>query len=311
MNTLSVINRLAKENREELISKSEERYRSEIDRLVSLVAENEKYKIILLAGPSGSGKTTTAHMVKDTFAQRGIIAQVVSLDNFYMTADKMPRLPNGDPDFESVYSLDIPEIHRCFYEIITKDKTSIPIFDFTKGGRLDEPYEIDIHDHGIIIVEGIHALNPILTEHLPNINLLKVYISVNCAVYDDSGKEILSSRKMRLARRMSRDFIYRNTSAERTLKMWTAVIEGEEKYLYRFKETADMRFSTFHNFEPCIFKDIIVKMLEKLPDGTDNYDYAMSLKCGLEQFESLSTSLVPETSLIREFISGGKYENCK
>lgn len=311
MNILSKINAFAKTRPAELINESEQQYRNEINRLVDKVLENNDYKIILLAGPSGSGKTTSAHIIKDTLAEKNVSAEVISLDNFYMTADKMPRLSNGNPDFESVYSLDLAEIQRCFSELISNDKTKIPIFDFTKGSRIEQMHEIDIHNHGIIIVEGLHALNPVLTEHLPLKNLLKVYISVNCSVCDEEGYEILSSRKMRLARRMSRDYLYRNTTAQATLKLWTSVIEGEAKYLYCFKDTADISLKTFHSYEPCVFKDIIIDLTEGLNPECENYDYVMSLRYGLEKFESVSQEFVPENSLIREFIYGGKYENCK
>lgn len=311
MNTISAINKLANENVLDLIDYSEKEYKNETERLITAVNDNKNIKIVLLAGPSGSGKTTTAHIVKDRLFEKNIAAQVISLDNFYLTVDKMPKLKNGAPDFETVYSLDIAEINRCFYKLINSDKTKIPFFDFSTGKRFKEHTEIDIGGHGIIIVEGIHALNPILTELLPKENVLRVYISANASVYDDKGIEILSDRKIRLMRRISRDFIYRNTTAEGTLKLWTSVVAGEEKYLYCHKDTADIILSTFHSFEPCVFKDIIIKMLHELSKQTDNYEYAMELKSGLEMFVGIDISLVPDNSLIREFISGGKYENCK
>jgi uridine kinase len=224
--------------------------------------------------------------------------------------DKMPLQENGEKDFESVYSLDIPEIHRCFNDLITSGKTEIPIFDF-KNPLKDERHFIDISNGGILIVEGLHALNPVLTNKLDAKNLLKIYISVNRSVLNDKGERLLSSRQLRLIRRMSRDSIYRNTTALSTLKLWTSVVRGEEKYLYGFKDEADIKLVTYHSFEPCVFKNIILKLLKDIPKTADNYDYIMDAKKALEQFVAIDISLVPETSLIREFIVGGTYETQK
>ena len=147
----------------------------------------------------------------------------------------MPLQENGEPDFETVYSLDIPLIHKCFEELLTKEKTNIPVFNFDIKGRRAKFKEIDIENHGIIIIEGLHAINPILTDNLPVDSWLSVYISPTSYIYE-GDKQILSSRMLRLARRMSRDYLYRNTSAIRTLKLWSSVVKGEEKYLYIFKD---------------------------------------------------------------------------
>lgn len=292
---------------EKLIEVSEKRYDNELNDVVDRIIKNNDYKIILLAGPSGSGKTTTAHIIKDKLIVAGRKAQVISLDHFFLPMDKMPLQENGEKDFESVYSLDIPEIHRCFKELITKEKTDIPVFSFQTLSN-NERLAIDISDGGILIVEGLHALNPILTDELDANKLFKIYISVNRTVVNENGDKLLSSRQLRLIRRMSRDFLYRNTSALGTLKLWTSVVKGEEKYLYCFKETADIQLFTFHSYEPCVFKNIIIELLKDLPEDADNYAYIMNAKKSLEKFCSLDADLVPETSLIREFIPGGVYE---
>lgn len=311
MNILSEINHMAQTDPAGLIAKAEQRYDLALHDLAERITQNEQYKIILLAGPSGSGKTTTAHILRDKLHARGVFAAVVSLDHFYLPEDQMPRLENGDADLESVYSLDILEIHRCFSEIIAQGKTDMPVYDFALGRRADTPLSIDIGNHGILIIEGLHALNPVLTGNLHAENLFRLYISVNCPVLDDAGGVVLTSRQMRLARRMSRDFIYRNTTAERTLRLWTSVVAGEEKYLYCFKGNADCKLVTFHSFEPCVFRNIVIGLLEQLTPQADNYEYVMKTKQALERFVPLDFELVPETSLIREFIKGGLYEDSK
>lgn len=306
LNTVTEINALATNDVNKLIEISEKGYKFEIDNIVKTVMEKKSCRILLLAGPSGSGKTTSAHIIEETFKKNGVDAEVVSLDNFYLEASKMPLQENGEPDFETVYSLDIPLIHKCFEELLTKEKTNIPVFNFDIKGRRAKFKEIDIENHGIIIIEGLHAINPILTDNLPVDSWLSVYISPTSYIYE-GDKQILSSRMLRLARRMSRDYLYRNTSAIRTLKLWSSVVKGEEKYLYIFKDIVDLKLKTFHPFEPCIFKDIVVNLLKDLPKDTENYDYAMNLKEALLKFKSLPLSVVPEDSLIREFIEGSKY----
>lgn len=310
MNILSKINSMAVSNPENLIKTAEQHYNDELNSLVKRVTENKECKILLMAGPSSSGKTTTAHIIKDKIISAGKKAEVISLDHFYLPVDKMPLQENGEKDFESVYSLDIPEIHRCFDELIKIGKTTIPIYSFV-GAQINDRHPIDISDGGILIVEGLHALNPILTDELDKNSLLKIYISVNRTVVDDNGNKLLSSKQVRLIRRISRDYLYRNTDALGTLKLWTSVVKGEEKYLYCFRDTADVELATFHSYEPCIFKNIIVELLNDLPKTSDNYDYIMNAKKALERFVSVDMALVPENSLIREFIPGGTYETQK
>lgn len=310
MHILSQINEAATNDPVAFIAKAEKTYDDEIKNLAEKILSNSKIKIVLIAGPSGSGKTTTAHILKDKLICKGSFAEVVSLDHFYLEADKMPKLSNGKPDFETVYSLDIPEIHRCFDEIIKSGKTDIPTFNFQSKKRDETPHKIDVKN-GILIVEGLHGLNPVLTDKLNKNSLLKIYISANESVFDDENKRVLSSRQIRLARRMSRDYIYRATPAAETLRLWTSVVQGEEKYLYCFKDSADLKLVTFHSFEPCIFRNIIISLLSDLPDSAENYDYIMQTKKGLERFVPLEIDMVPETSLIREFIEGGVYEKSK
>lgn len=310
VNILSSINSMALTDPNGLIEIAEKQYDVELNEVADRIIKNKNYKIVLLAGPSGSGKTTTAHIIKDKLIKAGKKAQVVSLDHFFLPMDKMPLQENGEKDFESVYSLDIPEIHRCLDELIKNGRTNIPVFSFQSLSN-NEKLAIDISNDGILIIEGLHALNPILTNELNNNNLLKIYISVNRVVTDDNGNRLLSSRQLRLIRRMSRDFLYRNTSALGTLKLWTSVVKGEEKYLYCFKNSADIKLFTFHSFEPCVFKNIIIELLKELPKNADNYEYIMDAKKSLEKFVSIDTRLVPESSLIREFIPGGIYETQK
>ncbi len=310
MITQNRINQDAGQNPTTMIAAAETEYDETITRLAAQIRQNKKIKMVLLAGPSGSGKTTTAHILRDKLVCEGMSAEVVSLDHFYLSASDMPKQENGELDFETVYALDIPEIHRTFRELMETGRTVIPTFNFVTKKR-DQSHPIDLLGHGICIVEGLHALNPVLTEGLERDGLFRIYISANQTIYDERGEVVLSSRQIRLVRRLSRDFIYRDSSAAETLSLWTGVVKGEEKYLYCFKNTADMQFVTFHRFEPCVFRDIILSLLSDLPETAENYEYAMRVKDALEGFVPLSPDLVPETSLIREFLKGGVYEEKK
>lgn len=309
MHTLEQINKMALDDPSMLIKLAENDYKAEIESLAQKIISNNECKIVLLAGPSASGKTTSAHILKDNLLSKKIDCEVVSLDHFYLSGDKLPKQPNGEPDFETVYALDLPLLHSFFAKIVEAGKADIPIFDFTSSRRSKKSHLIKLKPGGILIVEGLHALNPVLTENLPAESTIGVYVSVNMAIKDKNENVVLTGRKLRLARRISRDFLYRNTTAKQTLKFWTAVVKGEEKYLYCFKDIADVQLKTFHSYEPCIFAPIITKALEHLPGDTENYDYAMQLKAGLEKFVPLPFNPVPQDSLVREFIEGGIYEN--
>lgn len=308
MNTLKEINAAVQNRTLEFVAEAEQEYYRKVEETVLQIQAHPFCKIVLLAGPSGSGKTTTAHILRESLQNKGVESAIVSLDNFYLSTDKMPKNESGEPDFETVYSLDIPCIHRCFEQIMQTGKTVIPVFDFNRKCRAEEGLEIDVTGHKLLIVEGLHALNPVLTNNLPQDGLFKIYISVNSAVYDENGTVLLSSRQLRLCRRLSRDFIYRSSDAAFTLKLWTGVVKGEEKYLYCFKDCANVKLSTFHAFEPSLFAGIVPQLLQDLNPATENFAYAMKTRQALEKFTLLPPEYVPQSSLIREFIQGGKYE---
>lgn len=305
--TVTTINNSVKTDLEKFIIDCEKRYHGEI-RELARDAQNGNKKLIMIAGPSGSGKTTTAHILRDYLREGGVNTSVLSLDDFYLDEENAPRDDEGKPDFETVHSLDIPEINRCFERILTEGEYMAPRFDFKAHKRSEERQKVTAHEGEMLIVEGLHALNPLLTQNLPADRLFKVYISVNESVYDENGKIILSSRQMRLVRRMSRDDIYRGTSPTTTFLMWESVIKGEEKHLYCFKPSADRQITTLHRYEPCVFRDRVLGLLSQISPDVEDYYYIEDTKKGLEAFEGIKEEHVPQDSLLREFIRGGKYE---
>lgn len=306
MNTVGEINSAASEP-ERLIKYAEEQYLSEIYRVAQTIADNDEIKIVSLAGPSGSGKTTTAHILCDRLAELGEKTVVVSLDDFYLSYDQLPVLENGKRDIESVDALDKSLLKKCFGEIINTGKTYLPKYDFKASKSIPNSRLADVGSRGIIIAEGLHALNPVITDLAPRKNIFKMYISVNCSIGDNFGEQLLSSRQIRLARRALRDRVFRGTSLEQTLSLWNGVVEGERKYLYCFKNTADALVKTLHIYEPCVYRDEILKLAKELKKDTVCYEYFMRTVNAIEKFSSIDRSLVPNNSLIREFIGNGKY----
>lgn len=301
INSLPEINEAAKKP-EELIIYAEKRYLKEVYSVAERIADNDNIKIVSLAGPSASGKTTTAHILCERLEKIGEKPVVVSLDDFYFEPDFLPILKDGSRDFESVNALNIELIKKCFDEIIANGKTMLPRYDFTNKKSIPNDKLIDISGGGIIIVEGLHALNPLITDLVPSENIFKAYISVNCSIEDNFGEQLLSSRQIRLVRRILRDRIFRGSSVNDTLSLWNGVVEGERKYLYCFKNTADARIRTLHVFEPCVYRKEFLKLKDEIKSGAVCYDYFMRTANAIEKFSDINMDLVPKKSLIREFI---------
>ena len=306
MNTVSEINKAVCQDLSGFIARSEFNYKREVESIAEHVAQSRHLKLIMLAGPTGSGKTTSAHILKDVLQKYNLNSQVISLDNFYLSEEFLPVLKNGEKDTESVHSLDIDSIKQCFENIIKTGKTKMPRFDFKEKKSIKDALFIDATD-SVIIVEGLHALNPIITENLPSDSFYKIYVSVNESIFDNDGDELLSSRKIRLMRRVLRDEKFRNTDIKTTLKMWIQVIEGEEKYLYPFKSVADKLLVTLHPYEVCVYRKRFIEAVQKLDSETFNYGYATYTMNAVKAFCDIDFSLVPKDSLIREFIGDGQF----
>lgn len=301
------INKAVRENPELRIKTDDGIYEQKIINIAEYAASEENnIKIIMLAGPSGSGKTTTANMLKRRFGLMGISSDIISLDHFYLKPEKFPKNPDGTPDFESVYALDLELMHKCFIELISSGESTIPYFSFSGGGRIGSR-DIKIAKNGVVVVEGIHALNPLIIETLPADSLLKIYVSVESGIFEDD-ELIFSPRDLRLVRRMIRDSIFRNATVERTLEMWDGVIRGEKEYLYIHKDTADVDINSMHSYEPCLFKNRALKLLEDVDESSPFYGKVSELIKAIKPFEALDEDLVPPPSLLREFIGGGIYD---
>lgn len=288
------------------VAECEAAYKEKVVTAINYIEENHK-KVVLLAGPSGSGKTTTANLLADGLRQRGHYATVISLDDFYYSKsdNRYPLTPTGEQDYESPYALWIEGIRATILDILDGGRIALPHFDFKEGVRIDNAVILDVPEDGVVIIEGLHALNPIMTEGIVSDAVMRMFVSVSTNLVH-KGRRVLSGRKMRFIRRTSRDFLYRNSDAARTLSLWQRVLDGESKYLYPYKNLADICFDTFHGFEVAALKPFASKILEA---GKELGPYAEVIKNALKLFEELPIDLVPETSLIREFIPGGIYEH--
>ncbi len=302
INTLNEINKKAVQSPLEFIKECNADYLKNITDIAKRIESDDDIIIVAIAGPSGSGKTTTAHILQDKLEELGETTAVVSLDDFYLPADKLPRLPDGSADIESVNSLDIAVIKECFGQIIKDGTASLPKYDFKTKLRLTNATQLNIGNHGIVIVEGLHAMNPLITDLVPRKNILKIYISVNRSVDDNNGVQMLSSRQIRLIRRVLRDDRFRGATATETLHLWNNVIDGERKYLYCFKNTADIHLVTFHPYELGVYRERFCKMRSTVHKNAPCYEYFIDTANALERFNAIDSDLVPADSLIREFI---------
>lgn len=304
INTLNEINKKAIESPKEFIKICNKEYLENLTNIAARISGDDDIKIVAIAGPSGSGKTTTAHILQERLKKFGETVAVVSLDDFYLSADELPILPDGSKDIESVESLDISLIKKCFEQIISSGKTNLPQYDFKTQVSFHNAKPIDIGQKGILIVEGLHAMNPLISDLVERKNIFKIYISVNRSVDDENGVQLLSSRQIRLIRRVLRDDKFRGATATRTLHLWNSVIDGERKYLYCFKDTADIQLVTFHPYELGIYRERFGKMRSTVNKNAPCYDYFIKTANALERFAAIDSALVPSDSLVREFIGG-------
>ena len=298
--TLNDINKNVESNMESFINDAESRFESSVTELADRFTSD--CDIVLLAGPSSSGKTTTAGKIAQKIKNSGRNAYTLSLDDYYRNAADIPLTEKGLKDFENVSALDIDLIHRTFSDLIEKRTAQVPEFDFVSGTRKLETKRVELKKDDLIIVEGIHALNPIITKGLDESHITKVYISVSSRVTDDSGRVVFSKRNLRLVRRMIRDYHYRNTSVEKTLSQWQEVLKGEDKYIFPFERNASFRIDSFHPYEPCLFKSEAVELLGTVGEDSGVYPIASELKNSFSELDTIDMSKLPADSLLREFV---------
>lgn len=260
---------------------------------------SEGRRVVMLTGPSASGKTTTAQKLRDKIVNLGHTAQVISLDNFFKNKEDYPRLENGQKDYENVTALELGIFQSCITQLLKDGKASFPYFDFAGETRIDNHTEIEI-DGGFIIVEGIHALNPALLELLPDSDTFTIYAGLR-EEYSFKGQRILPTRDIRLLRRMIRDYKYRGHSPQKTIIMWDAVCEGEDKYIKIFKPNADLLLDTSFSYEVLIMHSILQQFDSFAREDTPEGQMLRQLMEVFDNIGYLPAGSLPENSMLCEF----------
>ncbi len=305
-NELSRINAAATTAPDAFVAKTEETYLKNIEDIASHISKVENSKLVMLFGPSSSGKTTSSHLLESAFHELGIGSTIISLDDFYRGEHQAPLLPNGQHDYESVHALNVEEVVRCLLGLIENNRCDMPVFNFEIRMPYPHRRQVVLKEHDIAIVEGIHALNPVITEKLPEKGVSKIYISVKQGIMDGK-KELFTANDMRLVRRIVRDYNFRGTSPERTLRMWPSVMEGERKYIKPYRSEVDYTINSLHLYETCVLKTQAISILKEVSSKSEQYGEAQKLIQSLSVFEPISGDLVPKKSILREFIGGGIY----
>lgn len=297
------VNQLAVENHFQLIKEAEEFYESQLDAIVDAMESHEGLQILCLAGPSSSGKTTTAHKLQQHFVARGRGSRVLSLDDFYLNPEAGPHFEDGSPDFESVEALDIPCINRCVAQLLSDGKTLMPLFDFHNHCRKEQWEEVLCGDNDVIIMEGLHALNPRLTGLADESRITRIYVSAR-SKFMDGEETLIEPKELRLMRRMVRDVAKRSTQPEDTIAMWQKVCDGERQYIDPYRDGADFKIDSCMDYEPCIFRTYLEPFMERAVSmEEDKRQVLVELWNKLIAFREICDSTpIPEDSVIREFI---------
>lgn len=276
-------------------------------KLVELVQDIEKrqnVKMILIAGPSSSGKTTFAQKLGVQLKLTGYNPITISMDNYFKERKDTPLGEDGKYNFETVDALDIDLFNTQMKELIDGKTVELPEFDFLVGEKKYKGNYLKLEKNDVMIIEGIHALNPILTKFTPNENKYKVYIAPITTLNID-GYTKISSSDTRLLRRMVRDYTTRGHSVERTFELWANVKKGEEEYIFPFVDDADFIYNSSLNYEPSVMKTFAQPLLLQVDNSSEYYSEARRLYSYLNNFIPLETGNIPINSIIREFIGSG------
>ncbi len=302
MNKLEYINERALENPNDFINECEDKYRKTIDEIVKRIISEDGREIVMLAGPSSAGKTTTAGKIKEALLKNGVKTYVLSLDDFYLNREDIPYLPDGTQDYETVYALDLERLEKDLNALLRGEMVRTPVFDFTTGKRSETEFnDIILGSEDVVIIEGLHALNPVITDKIQG-KLLKIYINVSTRIYDKDENVVINKRAFRFIRRMVRDYKFRDSTVENTCKLWKNVTKGEDEYLFPYRDNADIKADTIHLYEPCVMKHQALKMISE-SDVPDEYkENIHNIVKALEQFNDIEENMVPENSLLREFL---------
>ncbi len=291
----------------DLINISEALQEKKIAHIADEIAKRKGVKLILLAGPSSSGKTTTCKRLSIQLIANGLRPLQISLDDYFVDRELSPRDENGDYDFESIHALNLKLINEQFNALFNGEEVELPRYDFPTGKSVKSGNKLKMEDNNVLVVEGIHALNPELTAQIPEELKYRVYVSALTTILLDDHNYIPTTDN-RLLRRIIRDYKYRGVDARETIRRWPSVRAGENKWIFPFQENADVMFNSAMLFELAVIKQQAEPLLEQVPENCPEYSEAYRLLKFLKYIKPIPNTDIPPTSLLREFLGGSSFK---
>ena len=309
--TVGRLNRRIKQGEAgELIRIAEAVHEKLLSNIADQIAEANRehgLRLILISGPSSSGKTTTSKRLGVQLQVLGLHPVLVSTDDYFVNREDTPRDENGDYDFEALEAIDLARLNKDLGELMEGKSVDIPRFDFITGQRQWHEKPLKLDDRSVLIMEGIHALNPRLTPSIPVEAKFKIYASCFTSVAMDNTSRIHTTDN-RLLRRMIRDNATRGTSAADTIARWESVRRGEERHIFPYQEEADVMFNSSLLYEIAVLKPFAEPLLREIPNVRAEYAVAQGLLKFLENFATIPTNEIPPTSVLREFVGGSSFK---
>ncbi len=290
-----------------LIQVSEALQEKKISKIAEEIARKRGIRMVLIAGPSSSGKTTTCKRLSVQLITNGIKPVPISLDDYFLDREQTPRDETGDYDFESIHALNIPLLNEQLAALFRGEEVELPRYNFQAGKSEWSGKKLRLNDGQILVVEGIHALNPELTAQIPDELKFRVYASALTTLLLDNHNYIPTTDN-RLLRRIIRDNKYRGVDARETIRRWPSVRKGENKWIFPYQEKADAMFNTAMLFELAVIKSQAEPLLEQVPENCPEYAEAYRLRKFLRYIKPIPEAQIPPTSLLREFLGGSSFE---
>ena len=290
----------------DIINISEALQEKKIAKIAEDIANRQGVKLVLLAGPSSSGKTTSCKRLSIQLAVNGLKPLQISLDDYFVDRDKTPKDDNGEYDFESIYALNLDLLNEQFNALFRGEEVELPKYDFPSGKSVKSGKKLKMEPNNVLVVEGIHALNPELTAHIPQDQIYRVYASALTTILLDNHNYIPTTDN-RLLRRIIRDYKYRGVSAQETIHRWPSVRTGENKWIFPYQENADAMFNTAMLYELSVIKMQAEPLLQQVPENCEEHAEAYRLLKFLKYFKGIPYNNLPPTSLLREFLGGSSF----
>ena len=290
----------------DIINISEALQEKKIGQIAEEIAQREGVKLVLLAGPSSSGKTTSCKRLSIQLAVNGLKPLQISLDDYFVDREKTPKDENGEYDYESIYALDLQLINDQFNALFRGEEVELPKYDFQSGKSKKSGKKLKMTSNNVLVVEGIHALNPELTAQIPDSQIFRVYASALTTILLDNHNYVPTTDN-RLLRRIIRDYKYRGVSAQETIHRWPSVRAGENKWIFPFQENADAMLNTAMLYELAVIKTQAEPLLQQVPENCEEYAEAYRLLKFLKYFKGIPYNNLPPTSLLREFLGGSSF----